>query len=175
MTTLRHIGDQAVCEAVSDAVSSACKTLDLLFPGRDAGGITSNFQGLLEEVVLHMLRGQSVLDGRRGHTVSLPQLVIDDSFFGNPLAKGDLFVAVKGERVGTDAVLALNPDSNGFKALYELGDAWTSFGHAALAAKGYLERNDYSLEAAQELGLRVVPVTMIENAECGYQVVDGAL
>lgn len=78
MSELRHVADQDVSQVVAEAAAAACEKLDAVFPGRDVGGITSNFQGLLEEVVLHMLVGRSLLDGRRRYPVKLPQLVIED-------------------------------------------------------------------------------------------------
>lgn len=168
MTVLRHIEDHAVCKGVSQAVAAACECLDVLFPGRDARGITSNFQGLLEEVVLQMLLGRSVLDSRRGHTVALPQLVIDDGFFGRPLDRGELFLACKPSAPGSHKVLALDPDGEDFKALDGIGDAWTSYEAAARAARRYFVRKELTLEQAHVLELQVRAVEMIANAERGY-------
>jgi hypothetical protein len=53
--------------------------LDEAFPGSAAGGITSNFQGLLEQVLGDMLNGRA--PSARRQTV-LPKLVLTDDDFG---------------------------------------------------------------------------------------------
>lgn len=89
--TIHFSEDPKVQEAVEVAAKAACDVLDQTFPGHDAGGITSNFQGLLVEVLTHMLTGRSLLDAKRGHYMHLPALVLDDAAFGNPLLRGELF------------------------------------------------------------------------------------
>ena len=75
---IQNASDDAVVKAIEDVAKAACEVLDQQFPGHDAGGITSDFQGALVEVLTHMLRGRSVLDTQRGHTTALPVLVVED-------------------------------------------------------------------------------------------------
>ena len=72
---IKNASDDAVVKVIEDAARAACEILDKQFPGYDAGGITSDFQGTLVEVLTHMLRGRSVLDAQRGHTRVLPALI----------------------------------------------------------------------------------------------------
>lgn len=72
MTALKLQNVQLCRRQSTEATAKACEVLDAQFPGWDAGGITSNFQGLLAEVITRMLKGHSVLDGVRGHATMLP-------------------------------------------------------------------------------------------------------
>ena len=72
---IQNASDDAVVKVIEDAAKAACEVLDQQFPGHDAGGITSDFQGLLVEVLTHMLRGRSVLDAKRGHYITLTNLI----------------------------------------------------------------------------------------------------
>lgn len=190
MTALRHDQDTEVTEAIEAAAHAACEVLDSAFPGHDNGGITSNFQGLLAEVLAHMLKGRSVLDSQRGHFIQLSALVIDGAFFGNPLARGEAFLVTKegSEQwgaVGTGLhggckplgreLLALSPDSKTFRPIAEASDAWTSFEAAAGQALDYLRAEELTLEQARELGLRVRAVVADQARERGHVLSDVAL
>ncbi len=72
---IQNASDDAVVKVIEDAAKAACEVLHQQFPGHDAGGITSDFQGTLVEVLTHMLRGHSLLDAQRGHTRVLPTLI----------------------------------------------------------------------------------------------------
>lgn len=74
-----HVDDEQVQAAVAEAARAACGVLDEMFPGRDAGGITSNFQGLLEQLLTEMLNGRD--PSSRRQTV-LPKLALADNDFG---------------------------------------------------------------------------------------------
>lgn len=76
--SIKIASDDAVVKAIEKAAQAACLVLDQQFPGQETGGITSNFQGLLVEVLTHMLRGRSVLDEQRGHTIELPVRIVSD-------------------------------------------------------------------------------------------------
>jgi hypothetical protein len=176
MTQLQFSNDPAVQQAIADATAEACRVLDDRFPGWDAGGITSNFQGLLAETITHMLKGRSVLDGVRGHATFLPRLIVDDSFFGCPLIRGEMFLIHKPEKPvygEPDRVLVLDPDSSRFKPISTVGDAFTSFEHAAAAAMKYLEAEGLTLEQAKELKLEVVPVVFdpCSTSDRGFKIV----
>lgn len=174
MSELRHVADQDVSQVVAEAVAAACEKLDAFFPGRDAGGITSNFQGLLEQVVQQMLIGRSQLDGARGYSVHLPQLLIDDAFFGSPLLRGSLFLPVR-IYSAVEPIEALDPDGGGFKRIDLVADAWTSYELAARAAFKYLREMGMSIEEAQAMQVCVVAVQPAPGKERGYVVSPGSL
>lgn len=161
MTALQLENSPAVQKAISDATEQACRALDTQFPGWDAGGITSNFQGVLAETITHMLKGRSLVDGFRGHAVLLPRLIVDNSFFGSQLLRGDMFLIRKpAEKVYGEPpqVLVLEPDASSFRPISAAGDAFTSFDAAAEYAMKYIAGQGLTLEQAKELGLEVVPV-----------------
>lgn len=176
MTTLQLKSSEPVEQAIADATEAACKVLDAQFPGWDAGGITSNFQGHLALVITQMLKGQSVLDGMLGHATLLPRLIVDDTFFGCPLIRGDMFLVhkpvkyIEGE---ANPVLVLNPDGNGFKDISRVGDAFTSFEAAAEHAMKYLVAEGYTLAEAKELKLQVVSVVLDpqSTSDTGFKIV----
>lgn len=172
MTTVKHEAVSGVVDAIEDAAQAACRVLDSHFPGFEQCGITSNFQGLLMDVIGHMLKGRSVLDGKRGHATQLPQLVIDNSFFGDPIVRGEMFLVTK---VGDDGrVVALSPDSLVFRSLDRIGDAWTSFDAAAAFALNYLRAEGISIAEAAELGLTVQSVQFDGDRERGFVIVGQA-
>lgn len=74
-----HVDDDRVQAAVAEAARAACNVLDEAFPGRDAGGITSNFQGLLEQLLTEMVNGR---DPSSRHQTALPKLALADDDFG---------------------------------------------------------------------------------------------
>lgn len=164
--TLQMHDDTPVLLAIEAAAAAACKELDKHFPGSDNGGITSNFQGHLTDVLKQMLKGHSVLDGLHGHSTQLPRLILDDSFFGCSLIRGDLFLIfkpAKQENGQPDGTLVLQPDASTFVPVLTAGDAFTSFEAAAAAAAKYLADEDLSLEQAKELNLQVLPVEPTQN------------
>lgn len=186
MTQLRHEADTDVVQAIDDAARAACDVLDQVFPGGDGGGITSNFQGLLVEVLGHMLKGRSVLDGRRGHSTDLPQLVADDAFFGSPYIRGEAFLLTKEGHEMWDhrttppkylgrETLVLPPGRHSFCSLAQAGDAWTSFEAAAAGAREYLKEIDASFEQARDLGLKIQPVVLDRSRETGYLLAEHVL
>lgn len=70
--------DPEIERAIQEAAAAACRTLDVVFPGKDdpdAPGITSNFQGKLEEVLIYMLKGFPVIVDAKGHHTHLPKLI----------------------------------------------------------------------------------------------------
>jgi hypothetical protein len=186
MTTLRYHQAADILETVENAARAACESLDAAFPGHDKGGITSNFHGLLVEVLTHMLKGRSVLDGQRGHYTKLPELVVDNSFFGNPLIRGDAFLVTKdGEQmwerhgdsykcVGRE-ILVLQPHCTGFRKISVADDAWTSFEAAAEAAMTYLRSEGFSIEQARALDLQVQAVVADPTKDRGYRVMNSTL
>lgn len=172
MTILRKSTDQAVCDAVEEVAKLACDRLGELFPGCDAGGITSNFQGTLVELLGTMLKGRSPIAGR---LIQLPALVIDDAFFGNPLIRGESFLIIKrgvmpGEAdMSADATLqVLEPESSRFRPIDRVGDAFTLFEYAAAAAARFLVDEGLSIEQARALRLSVEPVVPVANRETGW-------
>jgi hypothetical protein len=169
MPRLKIAPSERVDQVIEEAAKAACGVLDEEFPGRDNCGITSNFQGLLVEVLAQMLKGRSVMNRERGHYTVLPTLVLDESFFGSPRTSGNLFLVTKegderyDNRVSPPRwlgreVLALNPDGGGFCPLPMIGDAWTSFEAAASHGFRYLVEHVETIEEAVALGLAIKPV-----------------
>lgn len=164
--TIRYIEDESVQEAIEDAARAACQVLDEHFPGGDGGGITSNFQGLLAEVIGHMLAGNSVLDAKRGHYTSLPKLVLDDRAFGESVP-GDMFVVamedgynwdvVDNKPVSTKRLLVLNDSGRRFVPVSDVDhvDPFTSFEAARRGAIEYLRESGLALE---DVKLSIRPV-----------------
>lgn len=171
MTKLLHADNADVQAQIEQAASQACKTLDTLFPGNDNGGITSNFQGLLVEALTHMLKGHSLLDAKRGHFTELPQLIVDETFFGNPLTRGDAFLVVQAWDAAKPETIVLDPDSNLFMPISKAGDAFTSFDAAAKQAFDYCVREGLDVEQATELGLQVRAVAVNQASQTGYILV----
>ena len=66
---VRDIKSDTVDAAVEEAAKAACDVLDQVFPGFDAGGITSNFQGSLADAIRQLLCGGGLI-----RTSSLPVL-----------------------------------------------------------------------------------------------------
>jgi len=91
-----HVSDARVEQAVEEAARAACQVLDELFPGSDAGGIGSNFQGRLESVLTEMLNGRDPASGRSRHT-QLPKLALTDEDFGRMEEGYEIFYIVRAE------------------------------------------------------------------------------
>ncbi|EOG8381083.1 MULTISPECIES: hypothetical protein [Pseudomonas] len=168
-TQLRAIDDPAVHDAIERAASAACSQLDALFPGCDRGGIGSNFQALLGQCIGHMLQGGSLLDQQRGHRIALRQLVASSTMFGDPRMPGNAFLVVRDDDAhpwltSRPETLALCLDTNRFRPLSQIGDAWTSFDAAAKAALAYCQGQGMTLEETKRLGLQVRAVTNNANA-----------
>ncbi|MBK6616380.1 hypothetical protein [Ottowia sp.] len=181
MAAVKFDSDEATRATVEAAAKAACEVLDEAFPGWDAGGITSNFQGMLGEALTHMLKGRSLLDRERGHTTLLPALLLDDSLFGTPWTPGEAFLVTKaGEEkwqygggepkfLGAE-LLVLQPDSMQWRPIERAGDAWTSFEAAAAAGARYLKALGCSIEEAQQMGLKVQAVEFdpASTSDVGY-------
>lgn len=175
----RFEADQDVEEAIEQAAGVACEALDSYFPGCDNGGITSNFQGTLKAVLTEMLKGRAPT--QRGHAVSLPSLIVDETFFGDPCQPGDAFLLTKMSEARWEFdeahnryrpqrhVIAMQPDSSKFRPLDECGDAWTSFEAAVASAVDYVKKNGFSMEEAREQGLSVQAVVFNPNGN-GYEI-----
>jgi hypothetical protein len=179
MTDIRIDTDEAVKEIVREAVKAACGVLDEMFPGGDNTtnpGITSNFAGLLEDAMMEMLAGRSILNDIRGHATVLPPLLVDDLFFGYPTA-GDAYLVIMYGRDPGGLVLeerplfALCPDFDGLRRLDQVGDAFTSFEAATAHAAEWLRSEGVSIERALEMQLVCKPVGFAENKN-GYFVLD---
>lgn len=160
--SFQHINDPEVEQMIERAAGAACSALDESFPGKDGPrpGITSNFQGLLAEVLRQMLTGKDPL--APGHYVKLPRLVLADRHFGNVHATGDGYVVAK-----PDAPLqVLNNSGSRFVLLSSVDevDPYTSFEAAVQGAMNYLSRN--RCEADEELPT-ILPVFMTET---GYSL-----
>ena len=183
--TIRFIEDPEVQQAIEAAARAACEGLDETFPGHDAGGITSDFHGLLVDAIAKMLTGQS-LPGLRSHSTVLPKLVLDESAFGNPLARGEMFVVTRqGEPYWHKEADPAHPDgarlkqvtdtlalSDGGKRFVPLTDGerinpFTSYEAAVQAAVQYLKSAGETLATAP---LQVHPVAF---AEPGFKLVTG--
>lgn len=175
MAALQFEQDPAVAKAVEEATAKACEALDAQFPGWDSGGITSNFQGMLAQVITAMLKGQSLLDSERGHSTMLPRLIVDQAFFGKPWVQGDMFLIHKPEKPvwgETERVLVLEPGASSFKPIAQAGDAFTSFSAAAVEAMKYLDGEGLTMEQATALQLTIVPVVYDTqtNTDCGFKI-----
>lgn len=180
MSDIRSENDDEVIEKVREATSAACGVLDSLFPGADDKanpGVTSNFAGLLEAAIMEMLKGRSILDDVRGHSTHLPQLVVDQSFFGYPQGSHDAYLIVmygrdpERKELNGEGLLALCPDSDRLAALDLVSDAFTSVEAAAIHAANWLKEEGISIERAREMKLLCKPVGFTESTS-GYFVLD---
>lgn len=173
--SILSVDDSSVEEVVERAAALACVALDEFFPGAEKGGITSNFQGALVRALKQMLEGKG--------SAYLPQLVVDDRFFGNPCASGSAYLIVRtmrdncawneaAQRFGMDVVQALDLEfgHSGFRPLSQVSDAYTSFEAAAADALRYLQANGYTLAEARELALevRAVEFDKASTTDSGY-------
>lgn len=162
-----HISDPEVCEAVEEAARAACHILDETFPGKDSKdspGITSNFQGLLEEVLRQMIAGVDPLAAMKGYQTGLPALAYTDARFGNQRQIGDGYVVLKPSpeqpswRHPDDMIpdLALNDLGTRFVPLGtpDAIDPFTSYEAAVQGAMSYLKEHDE--ETGQQIEVRAV-------------------
>lgn len=176
MSKFISCSDPKVSSAIQSAAKAACSELDAVFPGYDAGGITSNFQGLLVEVLEDMLKGHSPIVSRRMHTTSLARLVADEDFFGKRFVlntEAGFAVVRRPEDAGglvrqSSGVLAL--DGKVFRPIEKLSDAWTNFDSAGKAALEYCTSEQLTFDEAAKIA--VVPVVFREGADSGYQLVE---
>jgi hypothetical protein len=151
MTSL-HIEDEEVKDIAGNAARVACKTLDVVFKGKDRGGITSNFEGLLSKLILEMLGGRDPRTVRAMSSVHLPALVHTDATFGDPIGKSDDsgFVVVRESDwwvLGWDGVRFVSGRDE------DTNDPFTSFAAAVAGAMKYLQK--IGSDAKTE-GIRVV-------------------
>lgn len=175
--------DTDVQDAIEEATADACQVLDSLFPGYDAGGITSNFQGHLKALITDMVKGRAPVV--RGHSTTLPTLVADDTFFGNPNQDGDAFLIVKlddpvwekdeakDRYLPKRYMIALDPVSATFKPLSACGDAWTSFEAAAADAVKHIRKLGLTMEQAREQEFSIRAVKHADGL--GYEVASGSM
>lgn len=147
-----HIDDDKIQEAIQKASSTACQVLDDTFPGKEKSGISSNFQGLLVEILGRMLAGTDPLAGSKGYATELPRLILTDSSFGDWRQRGDAYVVVKPTPV-SDPALVLNDKGTRFVPLDtpDEVDPFTSFEAAASGAMGYLKREGGEIEFIPEI------------------------
>lgn len=174
---ITHINAPEVEKAVSNAARAACAELDLLFPGSDNGGISSNFEGMLTEVIALMLKGESVTTPHRGHQTYLPRLAVDDTFFGDPHQCGTTFALLRrvqlpikrGDTSDTprEGYVGINANGNPVE-LSELDTVYGSYEEAAQAALRYLRECDFSVESALIYNLRVLSVEPDHSKSTGY-------
>lgn len=165
MTQLIHSDNSQVQDAVEDAVHAACKELERTFPGGNQGGISSNFQTLLSQAMLHLLNGRSLLDGERGYPLSLPALVVDDAFFGNPLARGEAFLVTK---LHNGHVVVLTPGRSCMVPIEDADKTWPTYSEAAKAAWEYVAGKGLSYEAAKAELFQIKAVFPVPGLERGY-------
>jgi hypothetical protein len=170
MNEIKHIDDQIVDQTVEEAVAAACEVLDGLFPGHDAGGITSNFQGLLKSNILEMLQGRAP---RRASTV-LPKLVLTDDDFGPDLILGTMVLPIRIghvswgmvdgrlKRIGVE-ILGLEDASGQFASLTRIGDCFTSRTAAAKALRKWLSDEGCTREQFEEMNLLIAPVEFLDG------------
>lgn len=147
---------------VQEAAQAACAVLDARFPGYDAGGVTSNFRGLLEDVLKCMLQGIAPrLPGRSG--TQLPQLVLGDSFFG-AATQGPAFVVQLEETHGQPRYLTPDGYTNSLEAV---GDAWTTRQAAIQAAIHHFREEAWTRAELAALPVQIVPVILDPDRELG--------
>lgn len=181
MTKYHHVEDETVNEAVRDAVKAACESLDATFPGAEKGGITSNFACLLERVMKDMLQGKAPVVHKQ---VSLPQLVVDDSFFGPVLGDcGKMFLPIRVgyeqlgvkdgryTRLGVE-ILALDPQHNIFRQIEKTEDCFTSYEAAVTALRKWVEQEGLSIEEVREMHFMIAAVDFGQLDDEGFKVKD---
>ncbi len=149
-----HIDDDSVKALLEDVAREACQRLDEAFPGGDGGGITSNFQGLLVEVLGEMLCGRDPHFVKRGHFTALPPLVHTDRSFGDPGQGGEVFFV---QRKSDRHVLNWNETAFLQPTAEDGIDPSTTFEAAVQAAMKYLRANETDVRSA---GLQVVGLSM---------------
>lgn len=134
-----HVSSTDVQERIAAAARVACQQLEELFPGvaPEVEGITSNFQGLLEDHLTAMLCGRP--SAQPTHRVVLPELVYSDDMLGREysLAEGASGFLVR--LLGTNKVL----DNNRFCQARRASDMYTSWDGAAMAVREYLETHGH--------------------------------
>jgi transcriptional regulator with XRE-family HTH domain len=141
----RFVDDPTVVDAVEEAVTELCEKLDELFPGasREREGISSNFQGHLQDHVFAMLCGQ--MHAQKSHRVALPELLYSERMLGREYSLADNPVYAPNEPtavgflvrlVGTDQVL----EDGRFLPARKVHDMYTSWDAAANAVREYVRR-----------------------------------
>lgn len=149
-----HIEDEEIQDAIQQAARAACEVLDETFPGHDGNkpGITSNFQGLLVEILVQMLAGNDPVS--RGSATRLPRLVFTDRSFGDCRQRSeDGYVVLKPKAAAPRYFSPMNPpDPEPELVLNDMGtrfipidtpdaiDPFTSFEAAVKAAMDYMKR-----------------------------------
>lgn len=177
-----------VSEAIEEAAAAACRVLDVSFPGFDAGGITSNFQGGLRIILAEMLAGRSPLVNNRPVTTHLPALLVSDSMLGDAYAAGSGFLAVRWSRPdwvpdvpGTAYpgsmrahIQAIGPDGGDFANIDTMGDAWTSFDAAREGLLRHARERGVTAAALARGYATIAAVETIPGHEVGYTLVQKA-
>ena len=167
MTTLRFIDDEQVQQAVEDAAKAAVEVLDEIFPGYDAGGITSGFQGSLTEILKSMLAGRMVVCKPLTIT-STPVLAVDSDHFGTRQWLSSAFLAAQFQEDGS--VKVIDAYTGRLVPIEKAGDAFTSFEAAGDSIKEYAKSRFDTVEELLAQKFVIVPVTARADAEDGYQL-----
>ena len=164
MAQFKMDDDPQVTAAIEEAARAACKHLDSVFPGNDAGGITSNFQGHLVEYMKKMLRG-GVVDVTGSHFVPMPTLIVNNSFFGKPVAGAKMYLVI--QKQGDNGQIAALDSIYGevFKPLSKADDAYTSFEAAAEAAAKYISAEGLSMDEAKAQRIQVRAVDFAPSGD----------
>lgn len=176
----RFVDDPVVVDAVEEAVSELCEKLDELFPGssREREGISSNFQGHLQDHIFAMLCGE--MHAQKYHRVALPELLYSDRMFGREYSLGDrpayapnqpAAVGFLVRLVGTDQVL----EDGRFRPARKVHDMYTSWEAAADAVREYVRREGDHLPGPvrivkgwwgdEETGVRFAPPVVDDDNE----------
>ncbi len=167
MAALHFIDDADVQETIEESAKAAVEVLDKMFPGFDAGGITSNFQGGLVEVLKSMLSGRPVTY-RPFQSTSTPTLVLHGQRFRSAWCdRGEAFLAAQYQEDGS--IKAISPSSGCLIPIASVDDAWTSSDAAADSIKDFARRNFDTVEGLVAAKFLIIPVEPIQNSEIGYQ------
>lgn len=165
MTTLRFIDDPEVQEKVEEAAKAAVEVLDELFPGYDAGGITSGFQGSLVEILKSLLAGRMVMYKPLTITAT-PIRALDSDHFGTRQWLANAFLAAQFQEDGSLKVICA--DSGRLVPIERAADAFTSFEAAGSSIKEYARKNFDTVEELLEAKFTIVPVVHLTDSETGF-------
>ena len=156
-----HVSDERVQRAVEQATRAACGVLDEMFPGGDARGISSTFQGRLEEVLKTMLNGRDP-NSTSMRAPGMNRLALADQDFGSNAESHFAYYVVRVadgwvlDRAGKEFVKPVQEEEN--------VDAYERFDAAVLGA----------IACMKTMGLSAGEIKVVGVSEAAYKA-HGAL
>ena len=184
MNYLRHERDEDVQALVNAVAHATAEIMKPLFMRNGLTELGADFETSVAEAVCALLKGAGGTDFRRLMMgKKLPQLLIDDAFFGHPAAGDSEYLVVTAKDVSTGEFAAsvggsrgwfvLQPGAREFTALDDATVAYKDFGEAVQAVLQFLRQQGVDLEEAKRLGLRVMPVAHVPAYKGGFVLATG--